>query len=408
MNNKKLSKTPKLRFPSFKDEWEEKTIGKIGEVLGGGTPDTTVSDFWEGDITWLTPSEVKNKYVNDSLRKISEEGLKNSSAKLLPKGTVLMTSRATIAEPTVSNVSIATNQGFQSVILNKDNDNEFYYYWILNNKKEFIRKANGSTFLEISRNDVRKMRVSTPTLKEQKKIALFLSSVDSWIENLRSQKEALEKYKKGMMQKIFSQEIRFKEENGNDFPEWEVSNLNELTKIPISDGPHLTPKFLTTGIPFLSVDNLVNNKVDFSSLRYISLEDHLEFSKKCKPKLNDLLLGKAASVGSVAIVDFDIEFNIWSPIADIRLKKEYDARFFYFEFQTDFIKRQVKRKVNNSSQENLGMGDIKEIIFKYPTTIEQKKIAEFLISIDNLIESKQSQIEKAETWKKGLMQQLFI
>src|SRR5262245_4004530 len=107
-----------------------------------------------------------------------------------------------------------------------------------------------------------------------------------------------------------------------------------MVQTPVTDGPHLTPRFLDDGIPFLSVNNLVDNKIDLSDLRFISAVDHEIFSRKCRPRKGDVLLGKAASVGNVAIVDFDIVFNIWSPIALIRVRSGISARFVYYQLQS--------------------------------------------------------------------------
>ncbi|MFO0137797.1 MAG: restriction endonuclease subunit S, partial [Cyanobacteriota bacterium] len=115
--------------------------------------------------------------------------------------------------------------------------------------------------------------------------------------------------------------------------EWKVKPLKKIVETPVTDGPHLTPNFLDDGIPFLSVNNLVANKIDFGDLRFISQQDHEVFSRKCKPQKGDILLGKAASVGKVAIVELTSEFNIWSPIALIRVSDLHCARFVYYQLQ---------------------------------------------------------------------------
>ena len=154
-NNNKVLNVPVLRFPEFAGEWMPKTINDLATVLGGGTPDTTIKSYWDGNIQWFTPSEIgKSKYVSLSSRTITEEGLNNSSAKLLPSYTILLSSRATVGECSITLQECATNQGFQSLIA-KNCDIDFLYYLIQTKKKDLIRKACGSTFLEISANEVR-------------------------------------------------------------------------------------------------------------------------------------------------------------------------------------------------------------------------------------------------------------
>ena len=180
-----------MRFPEFNGEWETKSINDLADVIGGGTPDTTVKSYWDGEIQWFTPSEIgKNKFVDASLRTITEDGLNNSSAKLLPPNTILLSSRATIGECSLSLRECATNQGFQSLVSKKCNV-DYLYYLIQTKKKDLIRKSCGSTFLEISANEVRKIQVSVPSDVEQQKIAELLSLID---ERIVTQNKIIEKY----------------------------------------------------------------------------------------------------------------------------------------------------------------------------------------------------------------------
>ena len=194
---------PHLRFPEFTEEWETKPINDLAVVIGGGTPDTTVKSYWDGEIQWFTPSEIgKTKYVDSSLRTITEDGLNNSSAKRLPPNTILLSSRATIGECSLSLRECATNQGFQSLVSKKCNV-DFLYYLIQTKKNDLIRKSCGSTFLEISANEVRKIQVSIPSDVEQQKIAGLLSLIDERITTQNKIIERLETLIKGIRNEIF-------------------------------------------------------------------------------------------------------------------------------------------------------------------------------------------------------------
>lgn len=205
---KKKTIQPKLRFKNEegKDypDWEEKALEDVAEIVGGGTPDTSKPQNWGGEIQWFTPTELKKKYVSRSNRTITEEGLKTSSAKLLPEGALLLSTRATVGDISIALQQCTTNQGFQSLIVKEGNFNEFVYYWLLNNKKVLLEKAKGSTFLEIGKSEVRKILIEMPSLEEQKKIASFLMAIDDKIENLEKELEELKAYKKGVMQAIFA------------------------------------------------------------------------------------------------------------------------------------------------------------------------------------------------------------
>ena len=184
---------PNLRFPGFEGEWAKVTIGRLCNIVGGGTPDTSIKEYWNGEIQWFTPSEVgKEKYVSDSIRTISVEGLKNSSAKLLPPYSILLSSRATVGECSINLKECCTNQGFQSAIPNMDiTSTEFLYYRLITHKQEFIKKACGSTFLEISAKQIFKLNTFIPAKSEQEKIAALLSMID---ERISIQIKVIERY----------------------------------------------------------------------------------------------------------------------------------------------------------------------------------------------------------------------
>ena len=214
-NENKILNVPHLRFPEFNGEWETKLINDLAVVIGGGTPDTTIKSYWDGEIQWFTPSEIgKNKYVDSSLRTITEEGLNNSSAKLLPPNTILLSSRATIGECSLSLRECATNQGFQSLVSKKCYV-DFLYYLIQTKKRDLIRKSCGSTFLEISANEVRKIQVSVPTDVEQQKIAGLLSLIDERIATQNKIIEKLQSLIKGLrvccMQRVYGNNVYLSE-----------------------------------------------------------------------------------------------------------------------------------------------------------------------------------------------------
>lgn len=184
----KLSKSILRRQLRFKDgsvqfpKWNNKKLGEICEIIGGGTPHTNNNEFWNGNIQWFTPTEIKSNSVHKSERTITQLGLKNSSAKILPTGTVLLTTRATIGEAAIAKIECTTNQGFQSLVAKENINNIFVFNWVKENKNELIKRAKGSTFPEISKSDLSNIAICVPCLSEQNKIANCLSSIDDSIE----------------------------------------------------------------------------------------------------------------------------------------------------------------------------------------------------------------------------------
>ena len=245
--DKKVLNVPNIRFKEFKEEWEKCRLDKVATIVGGGTPDTNNSVFWNGSIQWFTPSEVgKNKYISHSIRKISEEGLKKSSAKLLPIGTILLSSRATIGECSINTIECTTNQGFESLIINQDNYNEFFFYLIQTKRKELIRKSCGSTFLEISSNEIKKINITKPSRKEQEKIASFLSLIDERIATQNKIIDKLESLIKGIRKDIFK---RLRKDFGFNSVIGSVLKYEQPQQYIVND-----TDYTTAGIPVLTAN----------------------------------------------------------------------------------------------------------------------------------------------------------
>ena len=201
----KGKKVPQLRFKGFTDDWQLRKISDIAEIVGGGTPSTKDSRYWNGDIDWYVPAEINECiYANGSQRKITELGLKNSSAKLLPAHrTILFTSRAGIGKTAILKSSGSTNQGFQSMILKEDICPYFIYSMtdIIKNKAERI--SYGSTFSEISGKALGKLEFVAPSYSEQQKIGEFFAMLDKLINLRRREFESLKIMKKSLLKAMF-------------------------------------------------------------------------------------------------------------------------------------------------------------------------------------------------------------
>ena len=202
--------TGKKRLAGFTGKWVEKRLGDVGEFVGGGTPSTAISSYWGGDIDWYTPAEIGSaKYVNSSNRRITNEGLRNSAARVLPAGAILLTTRASIGLRAILKHEAATNQGFQSLIVNEESDSEFMYYFLFTVVEEMESRASGSTFLEISSSKLKEIPIVVPqTVAEQKAIASVLSDMDAEIAALEAKRAKYESIKQGMMQELLTGKTR--------------------------------------------------------------------------------------------------------------------------------------------------------------------------------------------------------
>ncbi|MBO7453861.1 MAG: restriction endonuclease subunit S [Alphaproteobacteria bacterium] len=217
--------------------WETVKLGDISEVIGGGTPSTKNYDFWDGEIPWLTPKDLsgyKNRYISRGERNISEKGLQNSSARMLPKGTVLLTSRAPIGYLAIAENTVCTNQGFKSLILKDNYLPEFFYYLLKNNIEYIIGMSSGSTFAEISGKQVKALEFRVPPLPIQKKIAAVLSALDDKIELNNKINQNLEQQAQAIFKSWF---VDFEPFGGKMPDDWKIGKLGDLVDITMGQSP---------------------------------------------------------------------------------------------------------------------------------------------------------------------------
>ena len=394
-NNNKALNVPHLRFPEFTEEWETKPINDLAVVIGGGTPDTTVKSYWDGEIQWFTPSEIgKTKYVDSSLRTITEDGLNNSSAKRLPPNTILLSSRATIGECSLSLRECATNQGFQSLVSKKCNV-DFLYYLIQTKKNDLIRKSCGSTFLEISANEVRKIQVSIPSDVEQQKIAGLLSLIDERIATQNKIIEDLKKLKSAISKQGFAQKP-----NG-----W--NRLDTLfSKGKAGGTPTSTNKEYYNGeIPFLSINDITKQG---KYVRYT--ENHLSqsglenSSAWVVPKYS-LIMSMYASVGLVTINEIPITTSQAMFAMQLKDKDLLDYLYYYLSY---FKYRYIHKYLETGTQSNINADIVRGIMIPTYGHSRNMEIASTLQGFDAKIDNELSVLELFNRQKNYLLSQMFI
>ena len=198
-------RVPKRRFPGFEGEWEEKKLFELADVEGGGTPSTVNPQFWDGDIDWYTPAEIDERvFVDRSKRKITNLGLAKSSAKMLPIGTVLFTSRAGIGKTAILAREGCTNQGFQSIIPKEGLLDSYFIYSLSNKLKSYGERIGaGSTFVEVSGKQMSEMSLIIPSIFEQKQIGSFFNKLDQSISLQQQKLDKLNDLKKAYLNELF-------------------------------------------------------------------------------------------------------------------------------------------------------------------------------------------------------------
>ena len=213
IRNPKFHKFKNSPLGKIPEEWEVVRLGEVSELISGSTPDTNVSEFWNGNIVWITPEDLSKQpslTISSSKRKITKSALKKNAIKLIPKNSIVISTRAPIGYIKVVTVDYTTNQGCKSIKFN-ENFNPMFLAYLLNTKViEMINLSGGTTFYEISKTELSNLKIPLPPLPEQKRIAEILSQIDQTIEKETAYKEKLQHIKKGLMEDLLTGKVRVK------------------------------------------------------------------------------------------------------------------------------------------------------------------------------------------------------
>ncbi len=362
--------------------WQKVRLGDIAEIIGGGTPSTQVASFWNGSINWFTPTEIGiTKYVYKSQRTITPLGLKKSSAKLLPIGTILLTSRASIGDCAILKEVATTNQGFQSLIPLEKINNEFLYYLMLTLKNKLLKLASGSTFLEVSPNKIKNLLIPLPPLNEQIAIANILSDLDHYLYTLDALILKKESVKKALSFELLSQRKRLKGFN----QAWQRVRLGDICEI-------------TTG----SLD--ANEMVHYGKYRFYTCAKEYYFIDKYAFDTEAILIsGNGAYVGYVHY--YKGKFNAYQRTYVLDNFSEHTMFVKYF--LTMFLQSHIQTNKNEGNTPYIVMATLKDFEILLPPLDEQIAIANILSALDHEIASLKNKKRQFENIKKALNHDLM-
>ena len=413
-------KVPELRFKGFTDDWEERKLGDLANIVGGGTPSTSNPEYWDGDIDWYAPAEIgEQSYVSKSKKTITELGLKKSSARILPVGTVLFTSRAGIGNTAILGKEATTNQGFQSIVPDQNKLDSYFIYSRTNELKRYGEVTGaGSTFVEVSGKQMSKMSIMIPELSEQQKIGSFFKLLDDTIALHQRKLDLLKEQKKGYLQKMFPK-------NGAKVPElrfagfaddWEERKLKDISEIIDGDRGKNYPSgddFKNNGHTlFLSATNVTKQGFVFKKNQYIT-NLKSESLGNGKVKLNDIILTSRGSIGHIGFYDEKInekipQARINSGMLILRTDKFNSPNFIAQFLKSPLGIKQIKLISFGSAQPQLTKKDIKKFKIALPKIEEQQKIGSLLKQIDNTIALHQRKLDLLKEQKKGFLQKMFV
>jgi len=374
MMSKEKRRVPKLRFPGFTEDWEQRKLGDVAIITGGGTPSTNVPEYWNGDIDWYSPVEIgKNRYVSKSTRKITKLGLEKSSAKLLPIGTVLFTSRAGIGNTAILQAEGCTNQGFQSITPDSKELDTYFLYTMTPRLKRYGEVTGaGSTFVEVSGKQMEKMSLVLPSLEEQKQIGRFFRTIDDSITLHQRKLNNLKLKKKALLQKLFPKnEERYPELRFPGFTDaWEQRKFKDIAfkrgKISEADLPYVEFEDINSGIGTLNKN--ISQKVGHKKGLLFEAGDVL--FGKLRPYLQNWLLCQFAGI---AVGDF------W-----VLQPQNVSSAFLYYLIQSEAY-QSVANISSGTKMPRSSWPLVSETLFSIPKYKEANMIGEFFLLIDRTI-----------------------
>lgn len=420
-------------------EWLESELNKIGNIVSGGTPDTSISKFWDGEILFITPfdlSRTKSAFIENSERKISKEGLENSSANLLPIGSIVISSRAPIGYIAVAKKEFTTNQGCKSIVPNSNYDS-LYFYYCLNFYVERIKRLGaGSTFAEISKSDLELIKFPHPKDKtEQCQIAKILSTADAVIEKTQAAIDKYKAIKQGMLHDLFTRgivtepttyidktgkvvelcqnQLRPKYEDAPDLykesklgmvpKEWEEKTIEEIGNVVTGSTPSTAiSEYYGNEFLFVSPADIQQNLYISNTEKKLTQSGFDTCRKLTANTICVVCIG--STIGKIALLK---TFGCTNQQINSVICFDPDLSFFYYYAMTHYNEQQFGKETGLQAVPIVNKSSFSKFALPKATKYEAIEISRRLLSIDNKLQSEQNYLFKLQKIKNGLMGDLL-
>jgi len=384
-------------------KWESLPLGKLCEVTAGGTPSRTNPVYFGGGIPWVKIGDMLQGRITSTEETISRKGLENSAAKLLPPGTVLVSIFATIGRTAVLNIEAATNQAIAGVTPRNPNllESSYLRYFLDNIANSLERSARGVAQLNINSTILKALPIPLPPLEEQKRIAEILDRAQFLISKRQEAIALLD----SLIQAIFIEMFGDPVTNPKGI---KIVRLSEITT-RITDGVHQKPNYTEDGVPFISVKNITTGSLKFEDCKFISLNDHSKFTKRCKAERLDILYTKVgATYGRPALVNTDREFSLYVSVCLIKPNKEIvDPFFLNAALGTNAVKSQADKKIKGIGVPDLHLDQIQSFLIPLPSIEEQQKFAHRVEAVEKLKATHRASLTELEALFVSLQHRAF-
>ncbi|MCO4427795.1 restriction endonuclease subunit S [Staphylococcus aureus] len=400
--------TPVLRFKSFNDEWSLSTIGALGDFYyGKSAPKWSITE--DVGIPCIRYGELYTKFNNVVNEIYSYTSMPKEKLRFSKGGEILI---PRVGEDPLDfakcvylpQKDIAIGEMI-SVYNTKENPLFLTYYFNTKMKYEFAKRVEGASVSNLYYSYLEDIKLKIPDIREQEKLGQFFSKLDRQIELEEEKLELLEQQKRGYMQKIFSQELRFKDENGNEYPEWEDKKL--LNVIAIQNGYAFKSNlFSEKGMPIIRITDINKSTVKKGTVYY---PESIEINERFKIKQYDILIAMSgATTGKVGKYISEKPSLLNQRIGKFVMKKGTDNNFMFTYLNSLYFKKELSKLLVAGAQPNISSQDIENINLFIPINEEQRKIGEFFNELDELIEKQSSKIGVLKQRKKGFLQKMFV
>lgn len=416
-----ISFKPKLRFSEFSEQWENKKFEELFLFSTGknikqneASPEFETPCVRYGELYHMY-NEVIYEVVNKTNLDRSELLFSDGDEILLPSAGEDPLDIGSASALTIRNVAI----GRTINILKPANENiysQIFVAYYINHKlkKEISKLAKGVSISNVYNSDLKTLEIMLPSIPEQQKIASFLTAVDGKLQSLKKKKSLLDHYKKGVMQKIFSQELRFKADDGNEFPEWDVKSLGEVGYFQTSSIDKLTKEnekevYLVNYMNVYRHESINNETI--KTFQIVTAKDNQ--MESCNLKKGDILFTPSSEtpndIGHSVVIFEDLENAVFSyHLMRFRPNIEINLMYSHYFCNIPSVLAQLTKLATGSTRFTISVKSFSSIEIQLPSIPEQTKIANFLSAIDEKINLVSGQIEKIEIWKKGLLQKMFV
>jgi type I restriction enzyme S subunit len=407
------------------DDWPVYPLSDVADrIESGGTPSRAVPAYWGGEIPWVTPGELTNlgeKYLNQTRESISVQGLSGSGASLLPRDSLLVTTRATLGSVVLAGCALSTNQGFKCVIFHRSVDPSFYFHLFKLLVPELARRSSGTTFLEISGKQFGQIPVPVPPLTEQRRIAAILDTVDQAIRSTVRLIAKLEQVKQGLLLDLLTRGIdefghlrnpnphQFRDSACGQIPTaWRVSSLGELVdpRRPIVYGILMPGKAWEGGVPVVKVKDISNEIIQEDDLLLISPRIDAAYSRS-RLQPGDLLFTIRGTVGRMAFVQTSLaDANITQDTARIAITHA-NKRFVWYYLRMPVPIHFIELHTLGQAVRGINLQDVRRIPIALPPRVEQEPLTRPLVLADDRIRCERDRLVVLRATRQGLMEDLL-